>query len=122
MISRTPLTLCVERLSMNEEEQWAFQWKDHPTNDIAGGQAGRELGGDVGQESVAVHRAIEQPRRDDPVMAQTGDKEPAPDLIRGVGRPVAMREARDQPLAPRGAAPQARHLGVHTALVEEHQP
>ena len=50
-------------------------------NDVAGAQAGDELGADVSLEGVAIHGTAEHPGRDDPVNAQARDE--------GLGAPFA---------------------------------
>ena len=47
-------------------------------------------------------------------MAQGGEE--------GAGLPVAVRNGADQALAARGAAIDARHVGLHPSLVDEDQP
>jgi hypothetical protein len=70
-------------------------------------------GAGSGQEDRAVHRVIDDKRRDDRLAAQGGDK--------GGDLPMAMRHKADQPRAAPGAAAGADHVGAGAGLVEEHQ-
>ena len=86
MASRTPLTLCEERSLANDE--------------VAAAQFGGEDFLHASQEHGALHRAVEQQRRGETVVAQGGDEcERAPVAVRhaaqaalgGVGPPVESR-------------------------------
>lgn len=99
---------------MNEEEQWAFQWKDHPTNDVPLAQGWSQLMGDIGEEGVCVDRTIIDPGRINPVMAQGG--------YEGHGVPVAMRCEPLQALAFWRPTTQGCHVGLGPGFVDEDQP
>ena len=82
-------------------------------HDVAGGEAGDQEIIDVGQEALAVDRAVEQAGRLDPVMSEGGDERhrlPAtewsfPFHPRPAGTPAAQR----------------RHVGLRPRLVDENQ-
>ena len=87
-------------------------------HDIAWRQCRDEELFDIGAESVAIDRAIEDAGRVDPVEAQRGDE--------GHGAPVDVRGAPDQALALGRPAAQGRHVGsdffLGPGLVDEDQP
>ena len=58
---------------------------------------------DIGEESTAVHRAVDDTRGGERVCAQARDK--------GRGFPVAMRDFTDQPFASRCPTAQSCHVG-----------
>ena len=55
-----------------------------PTQDVALVQGRGELGFDIKVKEFPVYRPVDDPGCIQPVMAQRGDEEPAPDLIRGL--------------------------------------
>ncbi len=67
-----------------------------------------------GAEAVAVDRPVDDPGRDDPVMAKRGHE--------GHRIPVPEGRATDQPLAPRRPSPKRSHVGLRPGLIDEHQP
>lgn len=83
-------------------------------HDVAGPEFGNENLIDIGLESVAVDRPVEDHRRHHPGQAKPGDEGGRP--------PMAMRDAGAQSFAPRGAPAQPRHVGGGPRLVDEHQP
>ena len=66
---------------------------------------------DVGQEALAIDRAVEHARRIDPVVAQRGEE--------GQRSPAAVRRLGDEPLAAWRTAMGARHVGLGPGLVDE---
>jgi hypothetical protein len=76
-------------------------------------QLGAKHLGEVGQEQLSIHGAIDQPRGADPVMPQGSDQ--------GGCLPVTVRHRRQATLAHFRAAVEARHLGVQTGLIEKDQ-
>ena len=73
-------------------------------HDVAGRERGDEDLGDVGEKAVAVHRAVDHPRRGQPGDAQTGDKGAGlpPRHGRVVADPVAAWAAAIPPQQVRG--------------------
>jgi hypothetical protein len=69
---------------------------------------------DVRQKNLAVHRAIDHERSDDPVMAQPGDK--------GDRFPMSVWNGCDQSLATQAAASEPHHVCAGSGLVDKHQP
>ena len=96
MASRTPLTLCEEIVADDE---------------VAAAQCGGEEFLHVGQEHGPVHRAIEEQRRGEAVVAQGGDE--------GEGAPVAVRHMAQAPLGTPGPPVEPRHLGVEARFIKE---
>ncbi len=94
MASCTPLTLCEERALANDE--------------VAAAQFGREDFAHAGQEHGPLHRAVEQQRRGEPVVAQGGDE--------GDCASVAVRHAAKASLRARGSPVKSRHLGVEAGF------
>ena len=80
-------------------------------HDVAGRELRRQDVGDVGREGLAVHRSVEDPSGDHAGSTQAGHE--------GGGLPVAVRHAGAQPLAARGSAIAARHVGRGPGLVDE---
>jgi hypothetical protein len=83
-------------------------------DDIAWRQFGSELSFDVAFEDGAIHRRVDDPRRDKAVAAQPGDE--------GLRLPFAEWRMRPEALAllrPAGAFGQ---LGVGRRLIDEDQP
>lgn len=68
---------------------------------------------DIGAEDVAVHRAVEDPGRVDPVVAQGGDE--------GGGIPVPEGSRAGQSFAFRCPSTQWSHVRLHPSLVDEDQ-
>lgn len=68
---------------------------------------------DVSEESIAVHRAVDDAWGGERVCAQPRDK--------GRGFPVAMRDFTDQPFAARRPAAQSYHVGRGAGFVDEDQ-
>ncbi len=83
-------------------------------DDVALAELRRELGLDPDVEGGAVHRAVEQPRGDQPVVAQAGDE--------GLGALVAQRRMVAHPRAAPRPAAGPRHVGLGAAFVDEDQP
>jgi hypothetical protein len=69
---------------------------------------------DIGEEDGAVHSTIIDERRGHAGKAQRPGE--------GGGLPVAMRHAGPATLAKWGAAPQPRHLGRQSGLINEDEP
>ena len=91
----------------------AFQWKDRPTNDVSGPERGEEGRLDIGKETRAVDRAVEEPWSVDAVMAKGGQERH--------GFPGALRHLGGEPLAARRPSPERRHVGLGPCLVNEDQ-
>ena len=68
---------------------------------------------DIGSERRTGHRPVEDHRRDDAALSQSGDE--------GGRSPVPMRHRSDQPLAASAAAVKTGHLGRQPGLVEKHE-
>ncbi len=68
---------------------------------------------DIGQEGITVHGAIQNHRRDHAVEAQPSGK--------CGGLPVTMWDGGAAALPALGTAPQTRHLGGNTGLIDEDQ-
>jgi hypothetical protein len=83
-------------------------------DDVALPELGRELGLDPDVEGGAVHRAVEQPGRDQAVVAQSGDE--------GLRALVAQRRVVAHPHPSQRPAAQPRHVGPGAAFVDEDQP
>lgn len=66
---------------------------------------------DIGEEALAVDRAIDHSRRVDPVMAKRCEE--------GQRLPVAVRHLGTQPLASPAATMGAHHVGLGPSLVDE---
>jgi len=77
-------------------------------DDIARFQGSDELGFDVGLESPAVDRPVENPWRLDAIVPQGGDE--------GHGLPVAVGRMGDQPFSARAPATQRRHVRLDVSL------
>ena len=77
----------------------------------------RQRGGeellDIGNEGIAIDRAIEHQRSDYAVMPQAGDE--------GAGLPVSIRYRTHQSLAARRSAACARHVGLGPCFIDEDQ-
>ncbi len=73
----------------------------------------REHVAGVGEKNLPVHRTVDDERRNDPVMAQTGEE--------GHRLPVTVRDLRHEPLPARGTAAEPDHFGVRTGFVDEDQ-
>lgn len=80
-------------------------------HDVAPLERGAQDIADVDAEGIAIHRAIEHPRRGHAAQPQSGDE--------GHGFPVPERHAVVTPLADRRPAIQPCHLRVDARLVEE---
>jgi hypothetical protein len=68
---------------------------------------------DIGQEGIAVHRAVEDHGRGQAAKAQSTSE--------GSGLPMTMRDGRPTTLSAFGAAAEPGHLGGCTGLVDEDQ-
>jgi hypothetical protein len=80
-------------------------------DDVAGPQLGHERLFDIGEKGLAVHRAIEDHRRGDAVVAKPCGE--------GGCFPMAVGHGSVASLAPRRATVKARHFGVRGGLVDE---
>ena len=69
---------------------------------------------DIQLEHLAIHRAVYDPRRIQPIVAQRADK--------SLGAPVAEGRMIDQALTAWGPAGGLRHVGLHRGFVNESQP
>ena len=83
-------------------------------DDVALLQRWGELGAHVGLEDRAVHRGVDDPRRDQRAAAQSGDE--------GLGLPMAEGGLGAKTFALGGAAARAGHLRGGSCLVDEDQP
>ena len=83
-------------------------------DDVSRGERRDQLLADVGEKELAVDRPVDDQRGDEPRGAQAGEE--------GGRLPMAVANFGQQPLAARGAAAEARHLGRRPRLVEKHQP
>ena len=114
------------RRSMTAEttvKRRALRWFAYPGNlmaakivgnhDVAGRQAWSELLFDVGEEQLAIDRAVEQARRDDAIAPQASDE--------GGCHPMPEWHAADHPLAAWRRAIAARHICRHPAFIDEDQ-
>lgn len=82
-------------------------------DDVARSERWREDLGGVGLERGPVHRPFQNPGSDEATSSQTGDE--------GHGLPMSEGRAGQQTLADRAASMKPRHLGVHSAFIQEHQ-
>ena len=82
-------------------------------DDVAGPKRRHEDLLDIGTETVAVYRPIDDAGRIDPVGAERGEE--------GHRAPVAMWRPLNQPLSAGVPAPQPRHVRLHPGLVDEDQ-
>ena len=80
-------------------------------DDVAGFQRRHEHLFDIEQESLAVDRPVDEPRRLDPVVAQGGDE--------GGGLPIPMRGLRFKPLTAWRPAEERGHVGLGPGLIDE---
>lgn len=80
-------------------------------DDIARLQFGRQLRLDIAFEYLAVHRALDDPGRDQAMAAQAGDE--------GLGAPMSERRMRQVALALRRPAGALGQFGVGRGLVDE---
>ena len=83
-------------------------------HEIIGAQRRHQNLFDVGEEQLAVDRAVIHARRYQPVIAQAGNE--------GRCFPMPMRNGRDHALASCSAAKQSGHVGLDPGLVDEDQP
>ena len=83
-------------------------------DDIAGRKGRNEDLFDIGEETLAVDRTVEEPWRIDAVMAESREE--------GQCFPAALRNAGWEPSAAGGPAPERRHIGLGPSLIDEHQP
>src|SRR3546814_2345254 len=67
--------------------------------------------------SLGDHGALDHPGSDQFVTGQAGDEEPAPDLIPGLGAPLAERGCPVEAFADGCPATQARQAGLDRSLV-----
>ena len=90
--------------------RWRFvAWQIVENDDVAGLQIGDKKPFDKGLEGIAINRAVEHHGRDHAGQPQAGNE--------GGRLPMVVRNAGNQPLAFRGAAAQARHVGRGPGLV-----
>jgi hypothetical protein len=82
-------------------------------DNVTGLQGWEENFIDVNCEALTVDRAIENPWRLDPIVAQCGQE--------GCGLPVSVRDLGYEPAAARRPAPQGGHVGLGPGLVDEDQ-
>jgi hypothetical protein len=82
-------------------------------DDVIRPQFGNEDACDVGLKRLAIDRAVEHERRDEPTRAQPGNK--------GRGLPVTMGYAHPQALSARGSSVASSHVGRGPGLVDEHE-
>ena len=101
------------RLSRNSEDQPTIRGIVGPTNDCAWFKDRGELGFDVGVERGPVHRACDDPRRDQVVAGQPGDE--------GLGLPASERGDTEQPLSHWAAPAQPGHVRFYGGFVNEHK-
>jgi len=103
------------RLSLSDRPQPRDRYGPPPQvvehHDIAALEGGAKDLPDVDAEGIAIHCAIEHPRRRHAAQPQSGDE--------GHGFPVPERHAVVTPLADRRPAIQPRHLRVDARLIEE---
>ncbi|KAJ8134041.1 hypothetical protein OY671_012745, partial [Metschnikowia pulcherrima] len=83
-------------------------------DDVAGSKDGQKNLLDIGAKAHAIDRALDEPWRIDPVMAQ-GRQE-------GHGLPAVVRNLGGEPVAARSPSPQGSHIGPGPGLVDEDQP
>jgi hypothetical protein len=69
---------------------------------------------DVGQKALPVTGAVEQARRVEAVVAQSGEERRR--------LPMAVRDLGDEPSAERRPAVEASHVGLGPGLVDEDEP
>ena len=82
-------------------------------DDVAGFQRGDEHLLDIGEEQLAVDRAVDDAGRSQAVATQSGEERHCP--------PAAIRGVSFEPLAPRPPASERRHVGLDPGLVNKHQ-
>ena len=82
-------------------------------DDVAGMQSGAKDLLDIGGEGLAVDRAIEKPRRLDPIVPQCGEE--------GRGLPVSVRDLGYEPGATQAPSAQRRHIGLGPGFVDKRQ-
>lgn len=82
-------------------------------DDVAGRELGHQHLADIGDERIAVDRAVEHHRGDHAGAVQAGDE--------GRGLPVSVGHARAQSLAAPAATVVTRHVGGRPGLVDEDQ-
>lgn len=83
-------------------------------DDIAGLEHRHEQLLNIGTETLAVDRPVEDARRRQPVAAQRADE--------GQGAPVTVRRKTAQALAFRSPAAERGHVGLDPGLIDEDQP
>ena len=83
-------------------------------HDIPAVQRGNQHLLDIGEEGLAVDRAIEHTGSNQAILAHTGDE--------GRGIPVPVRYSINQPTAHFGPAVEPGHIGFGPGLVDEDQP
>lgn len=82
-------------------------------DDVARLERGPEDRLDVLKEALAIDGAVDEPRRGDAVVPQSGQE--------GHGLPAAVWRLARQALAARGPSAQGRHVGLGPGLVDEDQ-
>ena len=80
-------------------------------NNVARPESGNEELFDIGEEALAVDRAVEQARRVDAVVPQRGQE--------GRSLPITARDLADEPLAAWRPAGEAGHVGLGPGFVDE---
>src|ERR1700722_189975 len=95
----------------SEGRAWSGGGQIVHDDDVAWPQLGNERLFDIGEKGLAVHRAVKDHRRSDPVVTQRGGE--------GGGFPMAMGHGGAASLAPLRMTVKARHLGVRGGLVDE---
>ena len=83
-------------------------------DDVAAIERRNQLRFDMDSEDVSVDRAVQDPRRVDPVILQSGDE--------CGGSPMAEGSRAAHPLSLEAPAVPGRHVGLDPSLVDEHQP
>ena len=99
MASRTPRNLVAAKIV-----------HDH---DVAAAQTGNEKLADIGEEALAVDRPVQHQRRDQTILAQSGDE--------GGGLAMTIGDRRDNAFAAPGPAVATGHVGRGGRFVDEHQ-
>ena len=90
-------------------------------HDVAGCEGRHEALADPGGEGVSIDRPVENEGRDDAVVTQPCEEEPAPDLIRGQRFPMPVRDVCCEPPAPRSPTAGPGHVGLDPRFVNKDQ-
>lgn len=83
-------------------------------DDISSAESGHEDAFDVDLECIPIHRAVDDPRRIDAIVAQGGDK--------SAGVPMSERGRPRQTFSFGRPSPQGRHVRLRPRLVDENEP